>query len=143
MKQSTAIGLCAVPVTAATHPLVSQTPPANTPPSARKRGPENLPWTRSHPATPPYPPTDSEKHQTQAKMGQLGPVIGGRQPWRGHRGLSPGRPLENAVPRGVSVHALFRAAGEDFVVAMGRPVGPPHRCLVVPTRSLRLTIRSI
>jgi hypothetical protein len=72
MKQSTAIGLCAVLVTAAALPLVSQTPPANTPPSARKRGPENLPSTRFHPATPPYQPTDSEKHQIQAKIGQLG-----------------------------------------------------------------------
>ena len=25
-----------------------------------------------HPATPPYQPTDSEKHQIQAKIGQLG-----------------------------------------------------------------------
>jgi len=78
MKQSTAIGLCAVLVTAATLPVVSQTPPANTPqpPSARKRGPENLPWTRFHPATPPYQPTDSEKHQIHARIDQLGAMIG-------------------------------------------------------------------
>lgn len=57
-------------------PVGSQTPPANTPqtPSARKRGPENLPWTRFHPATPPYQPTDAEKQQIQSKMDQLGAI---------------------------------------------------------------------
>ncbi len=95
MKQSTAIGPAAALA-------LSQTPPANTPPSARKRGPENLPWTRFHPATPPYQPTDSEKHQIQAKIGRCDDRRAslprcGRQPWRGHRDLSPGRPLENGV----------------------------------------------
>ena len=35
------------------------------------RAPENLPWTRFHPATPPYRPTDAEKQQIQAKIDEL------------------------------------------------------------------------
>ena len=75
MKQSTAIGLCAVLVTAATLPLVSQTPPAKYTSFRKERGPENLPWTRFHPATPPYQPTDAEKQQIQSKIDQLGAMI--------------------------------------------------------------------
>src|SRR3569833_1546657 len=56
-------------VTLAILPAISQTPPA------AKRAPENLPWTRFHPATPPYQPTDAEKQQIQAKTGQLGAII--------------------------------------------------------------------
>jgi len=37
----------------------------------RARAPENLPWTRFHPATPPYRPTDAEKQQIQAKIDEL------------------------------------------------------------------------
>ena len=39
------------------------------------RPPENLPWTRFHPATPPYQPTVAEKQQIQSKIDQLGGVI--------------------------------------------------------------------
>jgi hypothetical protein len=52
-------------------PAVPQTAPA----TKAKKGPENLPWTRFHPATPPYQPTDGEKQQIQAKTDQLGGVI--------------------------------------------------------------------
>ena len=40
-----------------------------------RKAPENLPWTRFHPATPPYQPTDAEKQQIQAKIDQLGAII--------------------------------------------------------------------
>ena len=58
-------------------PAVPQTAPANTtrPRPHRKEGPENLPWTRFHPAAPPYQPTDAEKQQIQAKTDQLGGII--------------------------------------------------------------------
>src|SRR5581483_4617548 len=58
-------------------PAVSQTPQQNgTPPAPAKKAPENLPWTRFHPATPaPYQPTDAEKEQIRAKMDQLGGKI--------------------------------------------------------------------
>ena len=49
--------------------------PRMQPSPRRKKGPENLPWTRFHPATPPYQPTDGEKQQIQAKTDQLGAVI--------------------------------------------------------------------
>src|SRR3954463_6476039 len=49
--------------------------PQNVPATKGKKGPENLPWTRFHPATPPYQPTDAEKQQIQAKTEQLGAVI--------------------------------------------------------------------
>ena len=52
-------------------PAVPQTAPA----TKGKKGPENLPWTRFHPAAPPYQPTDAEKQQIQAKTDQLGGVI--------------------------------------------------------------------
>src|SRR5260370_8464765 len=42
---------------------------------SQTRPPENLPWTRFHPATPPYQPTDAEKQQIQAKMDQLGAMV--------------------------------------------------------------------
>src|SRR3954451_13310714 len=56
-------------LTLAILPGVSQTPPAT------KKAPENLPWTRFHPATPPYQPTAAEKQQIQAKTDQLGTAI--------------------------------------------------------------------
>src|SRR3954462_11945216 len=56
-------------VTLAILPAISQTPPAT------KKAPENLPWTRFHPAAAPYQPTDAEKQQIQAKLDQLGAGI--------------------------------------------------------------------
>jgi hypothetical protein len=41
-----------------------------------KRPPENLPWTRFHPARPPYQPTAEEKQQIQAKLDELDKKIG-------------------------------------------------------------------
>ena len=55
-------------------PALSQTPQghASQAPAAQKgRAPENLPWTRFHPAASPYRPTDAEKQQIQAKIDQL------------------------------------------------------------------------
>src|SRR5205085_8442228 len=40
-----------------------------------KKAPENLPWTRFHPAAAPYEPTAAEKQQIQAKIDQLGAAI--------------------------------------------------------------------
>jgi hypothetical protein len=37
----------------------------------KKRAPENLPWTRFHPAAPPYQPASSEKEQIQSKIDEL------------------------------------------------------------------------
>src|SRR5277367_18238 len=55
-------------VLVAALPALSQTPqPA--------RPPENLPWARFHPAAPPYRPSDAEKQQIQAKIGQLDGMI--------------------------------------------------------------------
>src|SRR5215813_13705115 len=48
---------------------------AQNPQSSSKKGPENLPWTRFHPAAPPYQLTDAEKQQIQSKMDQLGGAI--------------------------------------------------------------------
>lgn len=59
-------------------PALSQTPPGNesqTPAAPQRRAPENLPWTRFHPAAPPYRPTDTEKQQIQAKIDQLDGII--------------------------------------------------------------------
>ena len=71
MKQSvTGLLFGAVVVVVASLPVVSQTPAA-----ARKKAPENLPWTRFHPAAPPYQPSDAEKQQIQAKIDQLGAMI--------------------------------------------------------------------
>lgn len=59
-------------------PVLSQTPQGNAAqaPAARKvRAPENLPWTRFHPAAPPYRPTDAEKQQIQARIDQLDGMI--------------------------------------------------------------------
>jgi hypothetical protein len=59
-------------------PALSQTPQGNASPApaAQKgRAPENLPWTRFHPAAPPYRPTDAEKQQIQAKIDQLDGMI--------------------------------------------------------------------
>lgn len=46
----------------------SQNPPA-------ARPPENLPWTRFHPAAPPYKPTDAEKQQIHEQLDKLDAVI--------------------------------------------------------------------
>src|SRR5437764_6322792 len=43
--------------------------------SQTARPPENLPWTRFHPAAPPYQPTEAEKQQIQTKIDQLGGMI--------------------------------------------------------------------
>src|SRR5215831_18870234 len=48
---------------------------AQNPQSSSKKGPENLPWTRFHPAAQPYQPTDTEKQQIQSRMDQLGGAI--------------------------------------------------------------------
>ena len=59
-------------------PALSQTPPGNasqTPAATQRRPPENLPWTRFHPAAPPYKPTDAEKQQIQVKIEQLDGMI--------------------------------------------------------------------
>jgi hypothetical protein len=59
-------------------PALSQTPQGNasqTPAANKGRAPENLPWTRFHPATPPYRPTDEEKQRIQAKIDQLDRMI--------------------------------------------------------------------
>lgn len=71
MKQSVIFLFAIVLVLLATLPAVPQTAPA----AKGKKGPENLPWTRFHPATPPYQPTDGEKQQIQAKTDQLGGII--------------------------------------------------------------------
>jgi hypothetical protein len=65
-------------------PAVPQTPPAKA-----KKGPENLPWTRFHPAAQPYQPTESEKQQIQAKIDQLGLVIRELKSRRAEDGLLP------------------------------------------------------
>src|SRR5258705_2231321 len=60
-------------------PAAPQTAPGNTsqtaPATKGKKGPENLPWTRFHPAAAPYQPTDAEKQQIQAKIDQLAKAI--------------------------------------------------------------------
>src|SRR5436190_17854806 len=56
-------------------PALPQTPqaPAPQPPAPAKKAaaPENLPWTRFHPAAAPYQPTPAEKEQIQAKLDEL------------------------------------------------------------------------
>lgn len=62
----------------ATLSALSQSPQGQAPPAPaapRARAPENLPWTRFHPAAPPYRPTDAEKRQIQAKIDQLDGMI--------------------------------------------------------------------
>src|ERR1700683_2641827 len=59
-------------------PSLSQTPQPQAPPAPAVptgRAPENLPWTRFHPATSPYRPTDMEKQQIQTKIDQLDGMI--------------------------------------------------------------------
>ncbi len=56
----------------------SQTSPGNASQGSaapKGRPPENLPWTRFHPAAPPYRPTDGEKQQIQAKLDKLDGMI--------------------------------------------------------------------
>jgi hypothetical protein len=52
---------------------IAQTPPAGSAPA--KKAPENLPWTRFHPAAAPYQPTGDEKQQIQSRIDQLGAAI--------------------------------------------------------------------
>ena len=52
-----------------TVPAISQAPQPPQPP--RQRPPENLPWTRFHPAAPPYQPTTEEKQRIQKKLDEL------------------------------------------------------------------------
>jgi hypothetical protein len=59
----------------AMHPAISQTQDPSQPPAKKQRPPENLPWTRFHPAAPPYQPTDAEKQQIRAKLDQLDGMI--------------------------------------------------------------------
>lgn len=61
-------------------PAVSQTPAPQSPAPAKQRPPENLPWTRFHPAAAPYQPTDAEKQQIQAKIDQLAKAIAALRP---------------------------------------------------------------
>jgi hypothetical protein len=78
MKRPLAVFLFAIALlTLAMLPAVSQTPQTNSPqpPAPAKKAPENLPWTRFHPATPPYEPTPEEKQQIQAKIDQLGKAV--------------------------------------------------------------------
>src|SRR5262245_16486648 len=76
--QATGVLICLAFVILAVLPAVSQTPQTNSPqpPAPAKKAPENLPWTRFHPAAAPYQPTDAEKQQIQAKTEQLGKAIG-------------------------------------------------------------------
>lgn len=60
-----AVGLCLL----STAPAFSQAPQAAQ--TARQRPPENLPWTRFHPAAAPYQPTSEEKQRIQAKLDEL------------------------------------------------------------------------
>src|SRR5215467_9682483 len=62
---------------------------AQTQPSTAKKAPENLPWTRFHPAAAPYQPTDAEKQQIQAKIDQLGEAIRDLRSSRGDDPLLP------------------------------------------------------
>ena len=76
----------------ATLPALSQTPQGNASqaPAAQKgRAPENLPWTRFHPAAPPYQPTDAEKEQVQAKIDRLDRMIRELRSTRADDGLLP------------------------------------------------------
>ncbi len=68
----TALLVCASAWLLLTVPVTSQTSEAA---KKSKRGPENLPWTRFHPAAPPYQPSDIEKQQIQAKIGELDAAI--------------------------------------------------------------------
>ena len=54
-----------VVLSAATLSQDATAPPAKTP---AKKAPENLPWSRFHPAAAPYQPTDAEKRQIQASI---------------------------------------------------------------------------
>ena len=71
-------------------PALSQTPQghASQVPAAQKgRAPENLPWTRFHPAASQYRPTDTEKQQIQAKIDQLDGMVRELQSTRADDGL--------------------------------------------------------
>jgi poly(3-hydroxybutyrate) depolymerase len=46
-------------------------------PKQNQKGPVNLPWTRFHPAAPPYQPTAAEKDQIQQKLNELDAAIRG------------------------------------------------------------------
>jgi hypothetical protein len=77
-----ALLLAAVLFTLARLPASPQTQPA-------KKAPENLPWTRFHPAGVPYQPSDAEKQQIQSKIAQLGAAIGDLRSRRGEDPLLP------------------------------------------------------
>jgi hypothetical protein len=70
-------------------PARSQTQQTTPPPPAAKKAPENLPWTRFHPAAAPYQPTDAEKQQIQAKIDQLGKAIEELRAKRANEALLP------------------------------------------------------
>lgn len=76
-RHVTGVLFCIALVSLALLPAVSQTPQANTPqpPAPAKKAPENLPWTRFHPAAAPYQPADAEKQQIQTRIDQLGGLI--------------------------------------------------------------------
>ena len=68
----------------------SQSPPGNAsqvPAAPKVRPPENLPWTRFHPAAPPYRPTDEEKQQIQARLDKLDGLIHQLRDSRADEGL--------------------------------------------------------
>src|SRR5579872_5078930 len=80
----------AILVLLAALPALSQIPQGQAPPAPaapKPRPPENLPWTRFHPAAPPYQPTDAEKQQIQAKLDQLDGMIRELQSARADAGL--------------------------------------------------------
>jgi hypothetical protein len=54
-------------------PAISQAPDTaeKSQKEKKKKAPENLPWTRFHPAAPPYQPSIAEKEQIQAKLDEL------------------------------------------------------------------------
>src|ERR1041385_8195263 len=82
-----ALLFAAVLFTLVKSPAVSQTQSPNAPAQAAKKAPENLPWTRFHPAAAPYQPSDAEKQQIQSKIDQLGKAIAGLRSRRAEDGL--------------------------------------------------------
>src|SRR5881394_2837039 len=91
MKQhATSVSLGIVLAILVILPAISQTPQTNAPPPApAKKAPENLPWTRFHPATPAYQPTDAEKEQIRAKIDRLGGKVRELRSRRANEALLP------------------------------------------------------